>query len=532
MGFKKNNPGCNCCESCIICDGECGWTDVLGGPSSHGSPPGVVDITTSNTITLSDAEAATGVSEIYLESTFFSFDSGDELRLYFKYKDSTHYWFAQITVGASGTIEIYERDGGSETQRATVAFASDPETAYTLAVCYGDGRVKATETITGTKCTYTVATTIDDQLKAGVGVGTLTSFAEFNDFIYRYLESPEKPTCEPCPAIAQGCEICSDDFARSDGTDITTASDCGWSEASGSWSISSGTLITTSSDARAISSTSHPLGTANMRIRSLVSMPTSGDIARIITAYTDSTHYWYAEYKVGASGYIRIYQVNGGSPVQKKTLSVATTASNFYTLCVSITNANLLVVGLYNVSSVLQATLAWQGSFSGAQFGLGTGTITGTVTFDNFEATLTNDTDPCPACSVQRCTECDSDVTAASQMKVVFPADAQWGAGTYYLDYCGGESSSSGAGCYFIGATAISSGPFSGYFPFAKIDNSIALIGVMPPTESNPCGHPGWQSMDWDYEKDAYTIPCDSVDVSWPNVGTPGDDPCLVTFPA
>lgn len=532
MGFKRNNPGCRCCQGCIICDNDCGWTDVTGGPSDT-SITGFVDISDANTITLCNENAVSGIAEHYIQASMFSFDSGDKLRLYFKYKDSTHYWYAQIITGAAGSIKIFERNGGAETERATVAFATSVSQFCTLAVCYGDGQVKATETNTGTKCVYTVATTIDDQLSAGVGTGTLATFAEFSEFLYRYLEQPDKPTCEPCPAIAQGCEICSDDFQRSNGTDITTGSDCGWSEAAGSWSISSNALITTSSDAIALSSTSHPLGTANMRVRAVVYMPTSGDIARILIAYTDSTHYWYAEYKVGASGYIRIYQVNGGSPVQKRTLSVATTASSFYTLCVSITNANLLVVGLYNFSSVLQGTLAHQGSFSGSQFGLGTGTITGTATFDNFEASTTNDSDPCPACSVARCTECDSDVTASAQMKIVYPADAPWGSGTYYLDFCGGGTSFGGSPyCFFMGATAVASGIYAGYLPFARINQSIATVGMRAPGAADPCGADWGTSYVETYERDAYLIPCDSVDVAWPNVSTPGNDDALVTFPA
>lgn len=196
MGFKKNNPGCNCCEGCIICDNDCGWTVEAG--TADTSLTGVVDITAANTVVTSNANSASGVVEIVLTASLSAFDDGDEARVIFKYLDADNYWYGQLTIGTSGTLKLYERSGGVTTQRATAAYSSAAGDTYTLRCCYGNNAVTVTETTAGVRVSYTTGTAIDDQLSAGVGSGACSTLIEFTSFVYEYMFSVDKPDCNQC----------------------------------------------------------------------------------------------------------------------------------------------------------------------------------------------------------------------------------------------------------------------------------------------------------------------------------------------
>ncbi len=203
------------------------------------------------------------------------------------------------------------------------------------------------------------------------------------------------------PCCCTNCQFFSDDFAVDDlATNYTSVS--------GSWAISGGNLHTTSSSAVLTGSTANPNSDANTKVSVTANIGTNGDAARIILNYQNSSNYWFAEVIAGSSPSLKIYQRSGGTNTQKAycTSFTQAAASNF-TFCASIEDSNLIRAyvngtGTYSVST--------GGSFSQTGYGLGTGTLAGTVTFDNLTVTTTSGTAPCVPCttggSCNPCTAC------------------------------------------------------------------------------------------------------------------------------
>lgn len=214
MGFKRNNPGCRCCESCIICNSDCGWTTISGSPDL--STPGVVSFFSSTGLVLSDAQATSGIICHYISVQGSGDDNGDQIRLYFKYKDSNNYWYLQATLGTTGTLKLFERVGGvGPTERKSASLARSGGQPVFLRVCYRRGVIVCSEDFSSTTYNYATTSDVDDWLSAGVGVGTVTSGVSFDTFRYEYIyDEEQKPTCDPCAvpeAPADSCAFCDDD---------------------------------------------------------------------------------------------------------------------------------------------------------------------------------------------------------------------------------------------------------------------------------------------------------------------------------
>jgi hypothetical protein len=196
-----------------------------------------------------------------------------------------------------------------------------------------------------------------------------------------------------CPCCETTCQFFSDDFAVDDlATNYTSVS--------GSWAISSGNLHTASSSAVLTGSTANPNSNANTKVSVTVNIATSGDIARIILNYQNSSNYWFAELKAGTGAYLRIYQRSGGSNTQKATVSI--TLANGGVLCASILNGTQIVTSILDDVNAKQSLVA-DGTFTQTGYGLGTGTLSGSVTFDSLSVGITSS--DCPAC--EGCTFCD-----------------------------------------------------------------------------------------------------------------------------
>ncbi|HEY2894904.1 MAG TPA: hypothetical protein VGJ16_11845, partial [Pirellulales bacterium] len=169
----------------------------------------------------------------------------DELHLIIKYKDSSNYYYARLTVGASGTLAIHKVVAGVNTELASTPMATSVGTHYTVTICYGGGAIVASESVTGTTTSWSGTTTVNDAQYAGLGVGALSDVSKFDDFSYSYgYDADTKPTCTAC--TPDPCAVCSDDFDRADNADISAGSGCGWTEASGTWDITSKKLVCSS----------------------------------------------------------------------------------------------------------------------------------------------------------------------------------------------------------------------------------------------------------------------------------------------
>ncbi len=234
------------------------------------------------------------------------------------------------------------------------------------------------------------------------------------------------PGCKCCG----GCQFFSDDFAVDDlATNYTSVS--------GSWAISGGNLHTASSTAILTGSTANPNSDANTKVSVTVNIGTSSDIARIILAYQNSSNYWFAEVKAGLGAYLKIYQRSSGTDTQKATVSITRAVASDFVFCASIYNGVISTsVGPTNVES-----LSYSATFSNTGWGLGTGTLAGTVTFDALSVSVTSVT--CPACGTY-CSTCCLNSVAPSLMKLVVGSVANAGCtdcanlnGTYYLAQSG-----------------------------------------------------------------------------------------------
>ena len=279
------------------------------------------------------------------------------------------------------------------------------------------------------------------------------------------------PSCTCCGT----CDICSDAFTRGDGTDISTGSDCGWTEVSGAWDITSNQLRCTTAGV-ASCNTVHPDADSTMVVEVDFKHNTLGSACDVIVGYVDANNYFYARYLINdASSTIAIRKAVAGVHSQ---IAVATTSVSGVTMGVDTFYTAKVCV---NESLGITASLAGNAkiscgpqSITGDQCGLGCNG-SGTATFDNFSfsyAYSATQTD-CEQCTAA-CPACD-DNQAPTQVQVVLSgmvslidcANCEDYDGTYILDYhgrvttdpCSGASiSSSCVWCYSFPDTSICGG--------------------------------------------------------------------------
>jgi hypothetical protein len=242
--------------------------------------------------------------------------------------------------------------------------------------------------------------------------------------------------CEP------GCDICADDFTRSDSSDIDTGSSCGWTEAVGSWDISSNTLRSTGggSNALAICDTPHPDGDTTMVVEAWIKHSTNGSACDLIVNYVDSSNYFYVRYNFAAS--------NGGSIDIRKNVagthssiisqpSLAINAGSTYVARVCVTESG--AISAYwqatgeTIATPRASTPSAQG-MTGTKCGFGSNG-TGTATFDNFVFSRGYHADHAPDCEACRiaCGGCVTDTVAMSYQCVV--SGSTYFDGTYLVEY-------------------------------------------------------------------------------------------------
>ncbi len=202
-------------------------------------------------------------------------------------------------------------------------------------------------------------------------------------------------------ALVAGCDccgcttICSDSFTRADNTDITTGSPCdadgGWSEVSGSWSISSNTLTTSSTNAEA---GLVPIFTDGSYI-SVEAKGASGDKIRVWGSY-DGTDGHFAEVTIGTTdGSICLYRRQGGVATCCAGKFLNTSAATYYTIQAYFNNSDGNFAATCN--SVTTQTCVTPVSTTN-NTALGTGSAASAIAFKNF--VLQEYSQSQPACSI------------------------------------------------------------------------------------------------------------------------------------
>jgi hypothetical protein len=227
-----------------------------------------------------------------------------------------------------------------------------------------------------------------------------------------------------------------------------------FSVVSGSWSIGSGVLSTTSSNAILTGLVDNPTD-ANTKIELTAKATGDGDAIRIILDYADANNYWFVEVVVGfTSPILRIIQRSSGSNTTKATGAIVIATNANFDVCISISRGVLVAQVVNNGSA------SFSGTFSNATWGIGTGSLSGTASFDDI--TVSHANDDCVSCK-GLCTHCQSGI-ASPTLKIVVGGIANgscgdcstWN-GTHYRNYSSncryGDDTTEGAAiCSGIGA--------------------------------------------------------------------------------
>ena len=210
------------------------------------------------------------------------------------------------------------------------------------------------------------------------------------------------------------CSVASDDFNRSNGTDIDTGSSCGWTEQSGAWEIASNALKITGTTL-GIATCDTPAPDALVNISLTLTKPASVVRQGVVFNYTDANNYWEAgvswETSFGSPNY-KIYigrRVSGTyADLDNEGLTSVTGTTFLFALCydgerVTATlhqSTTLKGICTYEVSGLTSGTVGIIRGDSGSSFD---------VIFDDF--VLTRATEACGGCGVVgdvACTNCCS----------------------------------------------------------------------------------------------------------------------------
>jgi hypothetical protein len=207
------------------------------------------------------------------------------------------------------------------------------------------------------------------------------------------------PGCVCCGSTT--CLVFADTFATNDlSSNWTTATN-------GTWTIAAGVMSCSTTGGYRIATAQQPAGTQAMIVKADCS-GSSGDLARVIGGWQDSSNFIYGQVKFGT--FIQVIQVAGGSST-----TISSSLGNFgsatYTLCISEDGltASFLAKDTAGTLHVAAGTITSPSAPSGA--GLGTGATAASVTFDNFSFSRTDSTCPatCKSGAVALCPICVND---------------------------------------------------------------------------------------------------------------------------
>jgi len=224
------------------------------------------------------------------------------------------------------------------------------------------------------------------------------------------------------------CEIYSDDFQ----TDVTGTE---WDELAGSWTVSTGILSISDSSAMLIADAVHPDGSNQPAVVKVKARwDTADDRARVILNYSDSDNYLYGEFWIGSDGcgHAQAYEVIAGTettigPEYSAPFQMDLDAWHKLQLCYmpgeSFEDPGSLTLRIQSAEGYLWlATVATSPDLPGDRAGLATGTVAGTIDFDNFEYLYHYDAEThpqCPECTAgTKCVMHEDDFNRANSTDV------------------------------------------------------------------------------------------------------------------
>lgn len=221
------------------------------------------------------------------------------------------------------------------------------------------------------------------------------------------------------------CLIASDEFTRSNNSDINVGAPFVYNIVSGSFAISSNRLVTTSADAKILFPVMGPEPTGARTIRFTVN-GTDGSVARIFVG----NHY--VDIKIGTNSYYAVCE-SGGTILATRHVTLA--AATTHTITVSY-GAMLSSVSLpdnwigYGVAVVAVGAASIPVICSGTDFGIGTGS-SADLAFDSlgiYQNYLlgNNNTLPCFAIAGQVCGPSRTTLTSGSLNPVEWSYTGSW----------------------------------------------------------------------------------------------------------
>lgn len=209
---------CRCCASCdyftddFSADNLATDWDDRAGTWAVGS--GVLSTTSASALIVTTTESGATATGVYVEVLIRCATTSDIARVVAAYVDDDNYWFAELQPGASnGTLKLFERAAGSNTQRGPTAtiLSLNANDQAALSICISPGAV-TTVAVVGTDFgsnsagTAYAATVSVDSTKAGVGTGSGSSDVEFDSFVFG-KHSVDDPLCYSC---SHSCDRCTD----------------------------------------------------------------------------------------------------------------------------------------------------------------------------------------------------------------------------------------------------------------------------------------------------------------------------------
>jgi|GEM_PF-5677049 len=221
------------------------------------------------------------------------------------------------------------------------------------------------------------------------------------------------------PCCCESCTIFEDDFSTDDLADK-------WTDQSGTWSIGSGVLSTSSSNAVLTCDTTYPGGGFHNHVVQVSLKASTGDRSRIIFSYdsSDSSYNYVEVYWNGASSYIYIKTSAGVTAATSGEEDFTDGNTYVFKICITSTSATIEVASACVVIGSIDSTTT--------NVGVGTGATSNALLFDSFlYSRHVSEMDGCPDCS-QPCQYCNGNQSAEISVSISGVTDY----GTGYPSHC------------------------------------------------------------------------------------------------
>jgi hypothetical protein len=211
----------------------------------------------------------------------------------------------------------------------------------------------------------------------------------------------------------ESCTIFSDYFSTDD---LATE----WTEVSGDWSIGSGVLSTSDSNAILTCNTTYPGGGFHNHVIQVSLKASTDNRSRIIFGYDAGagTHNYVELYCIGSGSYVYIKK-SDGTTIATKTSSTFTNGNTYvFKVCVSSSYASVMYNDTFVVGGYVNS--------STTSVGVGTGTTSASLPFDAFLFSKhASELSGCPQC-VDNCNQC-TDGVAPERIQAVIDGVAEQG---------------------------------------------------------------------------------------------------------